>query len=71
MSGANVPSDALTPGEADHAPALTNFVPLEETRREGPRSLRRAGEQLAELLLEVGDRPPLPHDGVIYQKKGI
>ncbi len=71
VSGSNVPSDALTPGEADHAPALTDFVPLEDVRREGPRRLRQAGELLAGLLLEVGDRPPLPHDGVIYQKKGI
>ncbi len=69
--GKLVPSDALELGEAAHAPALVDFTPIEQARREGSALLRQTGESLAGLLLEISERPPLPHDGVIYQKKGL
>ncbi len=69
--GKSVPSDVLEMDEASHADPLTDFTPLEQARKEGAKMLRQTGEHLAGLLLEVNERQPLPHDGVIYQKKGL
>lgn len=66
-----IPADALSVGSADGAPALTDCIPLEEARKEGPAILEDAGEHLSRLFVEIHERKPLPNDGKFEQKKGL